>query len=600
MGGRSSDAALPLVLLGLQVVHCAVWRWSPPGNCKLPHDRNSWCCARKHCTGAEYGEPCPEIPIPLTHSCKGECYHDHEYTFVSACENSTICLKDWELCLGTHQCEDRGDLNWCRQPNRKLEECPVTHDILFRKYSDTSDPPPKVRCEGAIPGQCIEKRKKRDGTTYHCFDRSDEPLLKSSAELERKLLNLAEIQTCDINPQQPGLRCGDECVAMSEWCKQSTARRCSNLDNRSTTDPELCSNFSFWSGKDCGVPNFYRCTGRWSGQCGDHGKPCHVFIDTICETGEKCIDKSDQFWLLEQKQEGKDWQPKECTTSQGEPGLTCFSAPDQRCLELTKWCNRFNAEMARQEVSPFVYHLGFTPIYPTVYQCGPGKSNTSLSISICGNSTLMANAPCPGGAKRCTGGYMECMPDNWDLGLYGIPPSCLDGSDKNLSLSFSVLDITKFSTSFSSSGSYKTFLEKNFAFGNASQESISEDPLRVYDRFITIRDNIESVTVEECAKRQGFPCVRSNTKVCINSDLRCNKHPDCDDASDEDGCEERNLLVGFRCPSPHHNEENEATFTPWVTISATRCDLEPECWGGLDEYQCNNDWAVYYVIGKNR
>ena len=139
-------------------------------------------------------------------------------------------------------------------------------------------------------------------------------------------------------------------------------------NRRSTTDPELCSNFSFWSGKDCGPPNFYRCTGSWSGQCGDYGKPfidywkiapnglregdfgvASVYADVL-PVGEKCIDKSDQFWLLDEEKKAEEWHPKECKTSEGKPGLTCFSAPDQRCLELTKWCNRFNREMEREDI----------------------------------------------------------------------------------------------------------------------------------------------------------------------------------------------------------------------------------------------------------
>ena len=146
----------------------------------------------------------------------------------------------------------------------------------------------------------------------------------------------------------------------------------------------------------------------------------------------------------------------------------------------------------------------------------------------------------------------------------------MDGSDKNLSLS-------------------------------VSQESVSVNSIGTVGNdspFATIPEEVKSLTEEECSKRRGFTCEKANTKVCIHSDLRCNEHPDCDDASDEKSCEEKNPLGGFRCPSPHHNKENKDTFTPWVTIFATRCDLNPECWGGVDEQGCNNDWAVYYVIGK--
>ena len=180
---------------------------------------------------------------------------------------------------------------------------------------------------------------------------------------------------------------------------------------------------------------------------------------------------------------------------------------------------------------------------------------------------------------------MECMPDSWSLAPFAVPPACLDGSDRNLNLGVSEIDVISFSI-------------QPFDFDKASQEGISKNSDRVYFGFSTIRDDIETLTEEECIKRQGFTCEKANTKVCLNSDLRCNEHPDCDDASDEEACEEKNPLGGFRCPSPHHNKENKATFTPWVTIFTTRCDLNPECWGEVDEHGCNNDWAVYYVIGE--
>ena len=311
MGGKGAFAALAPLLLVHRSEQIFSSCWGPEGDCELPGYRDSWCCPTEHCPEAGNRETCPETPIPLTKSCAGKCYHDSDYTLVTACKNSTICLKNWELCLGTHQCEDRGDLNWCRQPDRKLEECPDTHDTLFCKSSADPDPVPKVRCEGGISGQCIEKRKNRDGTTYDCFDRSDEPLKTSVESWGEKPLNLTKIETCAaticdekerneecretqscdengevclnhweckhfercvIDHQEAGLTCGDECIAMRDWCKQSTALQCSNLNNRSTTDPELCSNFSFWAGKDCGSANFYRCTGSWSGQCGDYGR----------------------------------------------------------------------------------------------------------------------------------------------------------------------------------------------------------------------------------------------------------------------------------------------------------------------------------------
>ena len=91
---------------------------------------------------------------------------------------------------------------------------------------------------------------------------------------------------------------------------------------------------------------------------------------------------------------------------------------------------------------------------------------------------------------------MECMPDSWDLDPFVIPPACLDGSDRNLSLGVSELDITSFSI-------------QPFDFDKVAPAPVYGAPKRstkVYYGFSTIRDNIESLTEEQCIKRRGFTC----------------------------------------------------------------------------------------------
>ena len=584
---------------------CKTWDWlvpvmvqegSPTGEFRLGLTQGThWCCTNDNCSETKDNKTCPEIRVPLENTCNGECYSLNDHYFVTPCENSTVCAEGFNMCNGTHQCQDKGDLTWCKQPERQQEEC--RSDVYEGDYHklDLGQPVElKMRCKGGMSGQCIEKRKMRDGKLYHCFDRSDEPLLKKSRDSIAKPLDLMQLQNCsyhyhydNVQRKLPGLKCGNKCIPMKDWCKQSAAEQCSNIDNRTTTDPELCSNFTFWAGKDCGLPNFYRCTGSWSGQCGDHGKKAiynSFNPNHIKREGEKCIDKSDHFWLLKDDvKNGEAWHPKECTTSLGKPGLNCFSAPDQRCLELEMWCNRFNPEL-KEEPRSYHYSVIFFPrrANPTIYKCGPGENDTSLSISVCSNSTLMTNAPCPNGGKRCTGGYKECLPPP-EWASNALPQTCFDGSNRNVNESDTKFDLTT---------------DPEASENEEYQIQDWRKPSYTLNGFLTIGNKITSLTKEECASRQGYQCEKSNTKVCLHADLRCNQHPDCDDASDEEGCEEKNPLGGFRCASPHHNEENKATFTPWIEIFATRCDLNPECWEGRDEKGCNNDWAVYSVIGE--
>ena len=106
------------------------------------HVTSHWCCKDEHCVGTEGSQACPELRVPLESTCHGKCYsaiqkiygespiygdeHDfYDYHFVPACENSTICVDSFNMCNGTHQCQDKGDLSWCKQPERKQEECPT-------------------------------------------------------------------------------------------------------------------------------------------------------------------------------------------------------------------------------------------------------------------------------------------------------------------------------------------------------------------------------------------------------------------------------------------------------------------------------------------
>ena len=90
-----------------------------------------------------------------------------------------------------------------------------------------------------------------------------------------------------------------------------------------------------------------------------------------------------------------------------------------------------------------------------------------------------------------------------------------------------------------------------------------------------------------------------STRVCLHPTLRCDQHPQCDGGEDEEGCEEEYRRRGylpptanFECSSPHHNEQNP----PRVKIWATRCDLVPECYGGVDE-DCDIQLLVLCLIG---
>jgi len=82
----------------------------------------------------------------------------------------------------------------------------------------------------------------------------------------------------------------------------------------------------------------------------------------------------------------------------------------------------------------------------------------------------------------------------------------------------------------------------------------------------------------ECAENE-FQCVDSlnNTNaMCIHESWRCDGSADCDDLSDEWGCEEN------RCGSHHFAcvSGDECIHEAWI------CDGDSDCDDGSDEHNC--------------
>ena len=103
-----------------------------------------------------------------------------------------------------------------------------------------------------------------------------------------------------------------------------------------------------------------------------------------------------------------------------------------------------------------------------------------------------------------------------------------------------------------------------------------------------------------CSNPDYFRCTKNNISVCIHPDLRCNLHPDCDNAEDEKfkDCKEpyveKKLIENFatlRCTSIIYPN------SPMETI-ATVCDGITECSGGLDEpSSCKRSGGSNRVLG---
>ena len=149
---------------------------------------------------------------------------------------------------------------------------------------------------------CYSDDLYRNNGKYDVIDRSDEDNI--NIETVNKINYTSFTECYKGGGVIAGVMCGDECLASFSWCKEDagyglTAQNCNN--NVSTTNPELCSNHTFWENipctyaSDASVQTYgHRCTGSmkscvlpwytWS-----EGK-CYPIYEQSCE------DKSDQIF----------------------------------------------------------------------------------------------------------------------------------------------------------------------------------------------------------------------------------------------------------------------------------------------------------------
>ena len=308
------------------------------------HEESKWCCGTNCTAGVcvqwKYGHKegdwkgwctewlppnCPTgVALQLNQSCEGRCNFYVEdgsrnnrspRSHIPACVNRKICVKEGEgghetgiqpftqtICAGDSSCE--GELDWCREEERKKEKCPWYGDgyglrcLRFgsnKKWGNTTK---------SIPGLCFDKTKVRDGVS-HCLDRSDEDPFRAAAK--ESIIDFASLKSCTSNVNgRFGLECNrresiegsstvegsgstsdreksregsstvegsgststsSNCAVMAYWCKHSWKCPVLGADIR-TTNPTLCANISFWRQLTCGKTDF-RCRAGNSGQCVD-------------------------------------------------------------------------------------------------------------------------------------------------------------------------------------------------------------------------------------------------------------------------------------------------------------------------------------------
>ena len=296
------------------------------GNSTFSHGDGKWCCGT-NCTGGSclrwgkkekwvngtwsiHGEDAKEgdhpkycdewlpaicttgIALNLTESCGGFCNYYGEdknrnfldsRSYVSACSNTSICVKEGEgyrrtICTGDSSCE--GELDWCREEERKEEKCPG--ESSYMNEFGYSKCPGISNIEGGNGKnftlfQCIDLEKLGDGKENDCLDRSDEDPFQDVATGTNKdtIINFGSIKQCtELRFDGLGLECGEQknsnCIYMGYWCdrsSQSWGIECPLLGLK-TNDPTLCANNNFWRKLRCAKSESWkRCRAGESGQC---------------------------------------------------------------------------------------------------------------------------------------------------------------------------------------------------------------------------------------------------------------------------------------------------------------------------------------------
>ena len=255
------------------------------GESSVVYESGQWCCGsgcipgKKDLLGGVIGASCPAgTVLGLNQSCHGACnYHPEDWfrgprSHIAACTDTTLCVKEGELCQGASVCKDKGDLEWCSRQERRQEECPWRMKGQGSPWrSQSSVAYTGCNSTGGFPGQCIPTSEAGEGTSYKCFDRSDEDPYQGS----KQRLNLTKLlKDCKTKDGSPGLTCSGRkggCLKMNRWCLSGKAVSCQELGGRLSYDKELCGQFDFWQNKPCREGES-RCRGRNSGQCRSLGK----------------------------------------------------------------------------------------------------------------------------------------------------------------------------------------------------------------------------------------------------------------------------------------------------------------------------------------
>ena len=213
-----------------------------------------YCCLSPSdpCTGDGDGDvDCPTGKVKnMTESCDGVCYNSYQHSqqigpnAQYSYDGGDKCVPVEDICQGISYCQE--DVEIC---NEKLK-CIKDFQFTFKVE--------KLNIVGEHH-YCYNEDQYKNNGKFDIIDRSDEQNINIATV---KNISYTAFTQCNDSFNNLGVMCEDECLRSAGWCTDddvvgydgvgSTGQVCHNI---SSTDDQLCSNYTFWSNVSCTVYN---------------------------------------------------------------------------------------------------------------------------------------------------------------------------------------------------------------------------------------------------------------------------------------------------------------------------------------------------------
>ena len=278
----------------------------------------------------------------------------------------------------------------------------------------------------------------------------------------------------------------------------------------------------------------------------------------------------------------------DCSSEDGKVGILCGDT----CVLNHHWCR-----------------------HETVFSCGSGEDTFSTwDSSLCGNGTFWRNKSCfqhfSGGNEvatfglRCFGSKQHCynpwyltQVDYYEKWHTSLKQNCEDFSDQIFQVN-AICNITNYVNKYKD-----LFCSK---MSNTSSDKLCEDSeswisVHIDPGYADPHNCYGSCSdpglgCTACSNPKYFKCKRNNMKVCLHPQLKCDGHPQCDQAEDEDvdQCYQDYLEKGII--TKYATYKCKSIMYPNMITVATVCNGEVECQDREDEPTSCEDQTIEKMI----